>query len=59
MTQRIENGSYFKLLKLREIILFYILRASKIILISLHKNKLELIKNRYPNIKTAWVSETM
>jgi len=60
MTQRVESGSYCRLLKLREIILLYILlRKSKIILISLYKNKLELTKNKYSNIKTAWISETM
>jgi len=46
MTQRIESGSYCKVLKLRKIILF-ILRKSKIILIFLlHKNKLELTKEK-------------
>jgi len=39
---------------------YFILRRSKIILIILYKkSKFELTKNRYPNIKTAWTSETM
>jgi len=51
MTQSIESSSHFKLFKLRKIFLIFILHQSKIILISLHKNKLELTKYRYPNIK--------
>ena len=61
MTQRIESG--------RAVIVktslgrksYFILHRSKIILIFLYKkSKLELTKkNRYPNIKTARISDTM